>query len=63
MADLCPQRIRRRPDRQPDPRPLSHPQRALPPEAPRRLAQQIATILQRLRAEGPGRDGVVCRGH
>ena len=40
-----------------------HPREALSPEAPSRLAQQIATILQRILAEGQGRVDRVRRGH
>jgi hypothetical protein len=50
-----PAQIRRRVNRQPNVRPLARPREALSPEATSRLAQQIATILQRLRDEGPGR--------
>jgi hypothetical protein len=35
--------------------PLPHPRGALPPEALSRLAQQVATILQRIRTEGADR--------
>lgn len=42
--------------------PLPHPRAVLSPEALSRLAQQVARVLQRLRAEGTGRVEHVRRG-
>lgn len=61
-ADHRPELIRRSSSHALNHRPPSQPRRALPPEAPSRLAQQIATILQRIRAEGRGRADHVRRG-
>jgi hypothetical protein len=62
-ADRRPERIHRSSSLEPNRQPPPRLRRALPPEAPRRLAQQIATILQRIRAEGQGRVDRVRRGH
>lgn len=58
-----PERIRRSVNSQPSLQSLPHPREAPPPEASSRLAQQIATILQRIRTESPGRVEHVRRGH
>jgi hypothetical protein len=61
-ADHRPERIRRSSSLEPNRQPPPQPRGALSPEAPSRLAQQIATILQRIRAEGHGRVDHVRRG-
>jgi hypothetical protein len=61
-ADHRPELIRRSSSHALNHRPPPQPRSALPPEAPRRLAQQIAAILQRIRAEGRGRADHVRRG-
>jgi hypothetical protein len=61
-AEHRPERIRRSSSPALNRRPPPQPRMALPPEAPSRLAQQIATILQRIRAEGRGRAERVRRG-
>jgi len=61
-ADRRPELIRRSSSHVLNPRPPPQPRSALPPEAPSRLAQQIAAILQRIRAEGRGRADHVRRG-
>jgi hypothetical protein len=61
-ADHRPEQIRRSSSHVPNRRPPPQPRGALPPEAPLRLAQQIAAILQRIRAEGQGRVDHVRRG-
>jgi hypothetical protein len=57
-----PEQIRRSASHALNHRPPPQPRRALPPEAPSRLAQQVAAILQRIRAEGRGRVDHVRRG-
>jgi len=61
-ADHRPELIRRSSSHALNHRPPPQPRRVLPPEAPSRLAQQIAAILQRIRAEGRGRADHVRRG-
>jgi hypothetical protein len=61
-ADHRPELIRRSSSHTLNHRPAPQPRSALPPEAPSRLAQQIAAILQRIRAEGRGRADHVRRG-
>lgn len=61
-TDRRPKRTRRSVNPELNVQRLPHPQEALSPEAPSRLAQQVATILQRIRAEGPGRVDRVRRG-
>jgi hypothetical protein len=56
MPDHRPQRRRVRGLRvHQNSQPLPHPRVVLSPEAHSRLAQQVARVLQRLRAEGTGR--------
>jgi hypothetical protein len=61
-ADQRPEQIRRSASHALNHPPPPQPRGALPPEAPSRLAQQIAAILQRIRAEGRGRVDHVRRG-
>jgi hypothetical protein len=61
-ADHRPERIRKSASLQSNRQPPPQPRGAQSPEAPSRLAQQIATILQRIRTEGRSRVDHVRRG-
>jgi hypothetical protein len=61
-ADQRHERVHRHSSLEANRQPPPQPRVALPPEAPSRLAQQVAVILQRIRAEGRGRVNRVRRG-